>query len=377
MSCEGTFGGRLTLQGKGFFLSQLRLCENGDPAVIMDAALEAGLSHVVVQIADGEKAIGIDAAGIDFTAPVVQVLRLAGITVWGWHSVYGDHPSAEAAVAIARSQALDLDGYVVNVGKEYQNPRMTNAARQFMAEVRQVLKIPIALSSYHFPNYHPELPWSTLLEFCDLHMPKVSWESAHNAGSQLRESKSQCDALPNARPYIPTGAVYAASGWSPAAEDINDFLNTAQSLGLKAVNFYNWDACRQKLPLLWMTIASFAWPVQAPLPTQGRPDQILPDVFVARFLAALTSRQAAQVSAFYDPAATQVWADQIRTGVTSIQAGFAAFFHSLPSGTIFFITRAQAEDNRRLISWKAGQLTGQTTLVLKNGKIVLDYTFVE
>ncbi len=367
----------MTLQGKGFFLSQLRQCESGDPAAIMDAALQAGLSHVVLKIADGEKACGIDAAGMDFTAPVVQVLRLAGISVWGWHSVYGDHPSTEAAVAIARSEALGLEGYVVNVGKEYQNPGMVYAARQFMAEVRQTLKIPIALSSYHFPNYHPELPWATFLEFSDLHMPKVSWDGTHNAGAQLRESKDQCDALPNARPYIPTGAVYADSGWSPTTEDINDFMNTAQSLGLKAANFFNWDICRQKLPHLWTTIASFAWPIQAPFPTQGTPHQIFPDVFVARFLAALIRRQAAQVSSFYDPAATQVWAYKTLNGISDIQKSFAAFFDSLPAGSIFSITQVKTEDDRRLISWRAGQVTGQTTLVLKNGKIVLDYTFVE
>ncbi len=45
-------------------------------------------------------------------------------------------------------------------------------------------------------------------------------------------------ALPNARPYIPTGAAYATSGWSPTAAEIIDFLNTAKALGLPAVNFY-------------------------------------------------------------------------------------------------------------------------------------------
>ncbi len=366
----------MTLQGKGFFLSQIRQCESGNPATIMDAALQAGLTHVVIKIADGGNACGINASAVDFTAPVIQVLQLAGIAVWGWHPVYGDHPSAEAAVAITRSQALGLDGYVVNVQDEYQNPGMEIAARQFMTEVRQSLKIPIALSSYHFPKFHPDLPWSTFLEFSDLHMPMVSWENAHNPGEQLRESKRQCDDLPNARPYIPTGAVHAASGWSPAAEEINDLFNTAQSLGLKAVNFFDWDLCRQKLPLLWSTIANFNWPIQAPLPSQGRPSNILPDTFVARFLAALNSRQAAQVCAQYDPAATQVWADKTRNDVSDIQTGFAVFFDSLPAGTIFFITQVKADDDLRFISWKAGQLTGETALVLKNGKIVLDYTYI-
>jgi hypothetical protein len=366
----------MTLQGKGFFLSELRRCENGDPTALLQAVLEAGLGHAIVKIADGEKACGIDASGMDFTGRVVQVLHLAGISVWGWHSVYGNDPFAEASIAIARTQILDLDGYVVDVGNEYENPGMTSAARRFMVEVRQALKIPIALSSYHFPKYHSDLPWSTLLEFSDLHMPRVNWESAHNAGLQLRESKAQCDALPNARPFIPTGVVQATSGWSPAVDDIRDFLNTAQSLGLRAANFFDWEVCRQKLPHLWTAIASFKWSVQAALPELGRPPQILPDLFLARFLAALNSRQAAHVCALYDPAATQVWADKTLKGISDIQTGFATFFDSLPAGTTFSITRVKAEDDLRLISWKAGQLTGETTLVLKEGKIVLDYTFI-
>ena len=37
-------------------------------------------------------------------------------------------------------------------------------------------------------------------------MPQVYWEQSHNAGDQLRESKKECDALPNAKPFIATQA---------------------------------------------------------------------------------------------------------------------------------------------------------------------------
>ena len=366
----------MTLQGKGFFTLLLPECEDGDPAAIAAAALAANLSHVIVKIADGEKAFGIDAAGIDFTAPVVQALRLAGIAVWGWQDVRGDNPMDEAAIAITRARTLGLDGYVVHAEDEYQPPGMAEAACQFMSEVRSALAIPIGFSSYRFPKFHPELPWSTFLEFCDLHMPQVTWESAHDAGAQLRESKRQCDALPNARPFIPTGAVYAASGWSPTGEEINDFLNTAQALGLPAVNFFNWDSCRQKLAPLWGIIASFAWPVPAPIPTQAIPPNPPADNFPVQFLAALNSRQAAQACALYDPAAIQVRADQILRGAAAIQNGFHAFFEGLQADTIFSLSQAHVEADSCLLSWKAGLLSGETTLVLRNGRIILDYTFI-
>ena len=65
----------MTLQGKGFFTFNLPDCEGGDPGSILAAAQAAGLSHVIVKIADGVQAAGLDASGIDFTAPVVQALH--------------------------------------------------------------------------------------------------------------------------------------------------------------------------------------------------------------------------------------------------------------------------------------------------------------
>jgi hypothetical protein len=215
-------------------------------------------------------------------------------------------------------------------------------------------------------------------------MPQVYWEQAHDAIEQLGESKRQCEALPNAKPYIPTGAAYSATGWSPSDQDISDFLDTAQALGAPAVNFFNWDACRASLPLLWKAIASFTWPAATPgtppSQTPSAPANMLPlsqpDDFLLRFLAALNSRNAVQVSAFYDPVAVQVWADQIRRDSVSIQAGFAAFFNSLPAGTVFTVTSAKVEDDLHTFTWKAGSLGGETILTINDGKIILDYTFI-
>jgi hypothetical protein len=366
----------MTLQGKGFFTYILPECEGGDPISILAAAQATGLNHIIIKIADAEEAFSVNASGIDLAPLVVQTLHAFGIAVWGWHSIIGNNPLGEAKFAIARTQALGLDGYVVEVKEEYERSGMTDVARQFMTAVRGVLTIPIALSSYRFPDYHPDLPWSTFLEFCDLHMPLVTWEYAHDAGVQLRECKRQCDALPNARPFIPTGAAYTTSGWSPTAEEINDFLITARALDLPAVNFFSWDACRQNLPHLWTTIADFAWPAPTSSLLRAKPPVSPPDKFLAQFLTALRDRQTAQMSTLYDSSATQVWADQIRNGATSIQAGFATFFDSLAPGTIFSISQAQADDNLRTLSWKAGLLRGETTLVLQNGKIILDYTFI-
>jgi hypothetical protein len=267
----------MTLEGKGFFTYLLPQCENGDPAAILAAAQAAGLSHVIVKVADGPRAFGIDSAGNDFTAKVVYKLRNAGIAIWGWHYVYGNDPSGEAKIAVLRAQALGLDGYVVDAEQEYKQPGKDKAARQFMSTLRSALDLPLILSAYRFPEYHPEFPWAAFLEFCDYHMPQVYWEQAHNAGGQLRESKRQCDALPNARLYLATGAAYGtADGWFASPADVTDFLNTTKALGIPAVNFFSWDYCRGNLPATWKAVADFAWSV----PPQTIPGPETPPVVV-------------------------------------------------------------------------------------------------
>ncbi len=296
----------MTLQGKGFFTFNLSECEGGDAAAIVAAAKEAGLSHVIVKIAEREQVSGINSAGTDDTAPVVQALHAAGIDVWGWHHVCGDNPSGEAKTAVQRTQSLGLKGYVVNAEAEYERPGREAAARHFISALRSSLTVPIALSSFRFPNYHPDFPWTAFLEGCDIHMPKVFWEQAYNAGEQLRESKRQCDALPNARPYVPSGAAYITSGWAPLPADTVEFLDTAQSLELPAVNFFQWDQCRKYLPNNWTTIAGYSWPLPLPenppdLPASSESKDSSPDAFSLIFLASLNSRKAAQVASLYDP----------------------------------------------------------------------------
>ena len=393
----------MTLQGKGFFIWQVPECEGGDPAAIRSAAQAAGLSHVLVKIADGVKPFGVSSTGHDYTAPVVQALRAGSIAVWGWHYVYGNDPAKEAAVAIQRAGALGLDGYVLDAEIEYKQPGKVQAAAQFMTAVRAALSCPIALSSFRFPNYHPELPWGTFLEKCDLHMPQVYWEQAHNAAGQLRESKRQCDALPHAKPYIPTGPTYGVAGWAPSQAEISEFLQAARDLGLTAANFFQWEYCRAQLPKLWTTVSDFDWPAPSqvtpeavtPVPEEGRQDESSgtsdqpgttpvtppgttpiapPDAFTGRFLAALNSRRASQAAALYDPTAVHVRGSKVSKGKTAIQGDYTALFTVVPLGTPFVLTFAELSSDARYLIWQAGSKTGQTTILLRGGKIVLDYT---
>ena len=150
----------------------------------------------------------------DYTTPVVNALRAHGIKVWGWHYLYGDNPTSEANVAITRIRQYNLDGYVLDVEKEYKASGKRAAARRFMSQLRTACpNLTIALSSYRYPSLHPQVPWAEFLEKCDLNMPQVYWMKATDPARQLSESLAQYRELEKKlqlppKPYYPIGAAY-------------------------------------------------------------------------------------------------------------------------------------------------------------------------
>lgn len=358
----------MNLQGKGFYTFILPEVEGGDPAKIVSEAQQAGLSHVLVKIADGTRPFGFTGSN-DHTLPVVKALQEAGIQAWGWHYVYGSDPQGEAAIAVKRVRELGLDGYIVDAEAEYKNKRQ--AAITYMAALRADLPdLPIALSSFRFPNYHPELPWAEFLEKCDLHMPQVYWEQAHNVDWQLRESKKQCDALPNARPYIPTGAAYGTPGWDPTVEDVRTFMDTAKDLGLEAVNFFQWDYCRKHLPTLWTAIAEYAWPFTPPAEDLPLPPS---DSFTSLYITALSQRDLPLLQNLYKPGSVHVRDGKALNTPAGIRQGYIEFFAKLPPGSALGFTFFEVSGDKATAEWTAigpGKIVKiKETIVLSGKKI--------
>lgn len=245
------------LAGKGIFIHKVINAEKGDNARIVDAALDAGLSHVLIKIADGASNYNVSAKDLP---GLVDQLQSEGIDVYGWHYVYGQDPVAEAKRAIARLKQFNLDGYVVNAEAEYKN--RPTAAGLFMGLVRDSFPyLPMALSSYRYPSLHPEFPWRQFLEPVDVVMPQVYWMQATNAGEQLRRTWQEYVTLfarlGFSRPIIPTGAAFQEHGWRAQPAEVRDFLQTAQGMDFKAVSFWEWWYARERCPDLWPVIADF------------------------------------------------------------------------------------------------------------------------
>jgi len=146
------------LTGKGMFIWKILNCFNGDIDKIIEMALEADYSHVLIKIANGVYSYNYDwDKSIDLVPPLVQALKSNGIQAWGWHYLFGDQPSQEAEKAINRIRGLGVDGYVLNAEGFYRGKYA--AAKTFMNILRsEINDIPVALSSYRYPSYHPQFP---------------------------------------------------------------------------------------------------------------------------------------------------------------------------------------------------------------------------
>lgn len=363
----------MTLYGKGFYVWQIPRCEAGVPGAIAARAAAAGLSHVLIKIADGATwAYNYDyATKTDLVPPVLQALREVGIQVWGWHYVRGDDPVGEARLAVQRSRALGVDGYVVDAEAEYKRPGKRTAAQRFMQELRAGLpQLPIALSSYRFPSTHPSLPFSEFLERCDYAMPQVYFELAHNPEEQLERSVSQYMALRPARPVIPTGPAYGRGTWRPTQDELVRFMSRAKAMGLTGVNMWSWEyATKVQYADLWEAVAHFDWPASAPVAD-------MPERLVGRW----NQHDPALVAGLYLDSAAHVTGARTVVGREPIQQWYGVLMNQLLPGAQFQMTGKSGSGPSRQFTWIAQSdhgvvMDGNDTLGLRDGRIQYHYTY--
>lgn len=363
----------MALQGKGFFIWKIPATEGGSPEGIAAAAQSAGLTHVLIKIADGTYSYNVDRpTGNDLVGPVAAALKTRNIQVWGWHYVYGDDPVGEARKGIQRVQALNLQGYAIDAEEEYKQRGKAAAARRYMSELRSALPdLPIALSSYRFPSYHPEFPWREFLESCTLNMPQVYWVGAHNAGSQLTRCVREFKQMNPYRPIIPTGPACKEGGWAPYDTDLIEFMNTARSLDLPAANFWDWEESRRDTSNLWNTIANYSWP--------GTPPPVPLDIPVQLF-SAMNAHNADQVAALYPANAIHIDSTRTIQGTDAIRQWYSNLFTTVLPGANFTLTGTSGRATIRHFTWRASSSHGEVrdgsdTIGLLDGKINYHYTF--
>lgn len=363
----------MTLTGKGYYIWQIRHCENGDPDRIAALAHEANLSHVLVKVADGAFPYNIDLEnGFDYARPLVRKLQARNISVWGWQYVYGDYPEQEAEIAVSRTLDLGLNGFVVNAEKEYQDTSKALAASRYMNILRNNLgSLPLALSSYRYPTYHRLLPWENFLDRCDYNMPQVYWVQSHNnAAEQLQRCVNEFKQMRPFRPIIPTGPTYKQDGWIPYEHEIIDFMQAAKRLNITAVNFWYWEGCRRYMPEFWDLVrdADYTPPPQA---------KTLPE----HFIEALNKKDIQTLTNFYTDKSVLIRVESAVQGQGAIQEWIASQIETYREGGFSLIDQSQS-GNIFSFRWECSkpdgsQVEGRDTLGINEGKILYHYVFIK
>lgn len=362
----------MTLEGKGFFTWKIPSCERGDANMIASRAKEAGLTHLILKIADGTMIYnGNWGDTTDYTTPVVNALRAQGIKVWGWHYVYGDNPIGEANVAITRIRQYSLDGYVIDAEKEYETTKKKSAVKKFMAQVRSALPdLTIALSSYRYPSLHPQMPWAEFLDQCNLIMPQVYWMKAHNPADQLSQCVNEFQAKVPSRPIVPTGAAFREFGWKPTDVEVLDFCKKAKELNLNGVNFWEWsDARSGNLPGVWETIQQYKW----------REKDEPKDICVS-FMEAMNTHDIDKILSLYSLPAVHINAIRTTQGFDALRSWYTQLFNEILPEANFILGSYNGKGSSRHMTWSASSSkglvrNGNDTLRLIKGKICYHYSF--
>lgn len=357
-------------KGKGFYIWKIPNCENGDPESISLAAHKAGLTHVLIKIANGIYDYNYDTATKeDLIGPVADALHKRNINVWGWHYVFGDLPKQEAKVAIKQIKSLPLDGFTIDAESEYKGKY--TPCRIFMKELRNALPdFPMALSSFRYPKYHRDLPWKDFLSYCDFNMPQVYWEKSHNPGYQLDRSQNEFQSEVEVfRPIIPTGPVYCAGGWCSSSDEIIEFMNKAISLKMSAVNFWSWDYCHNKMPELWETISDFNWP-NSPNPEKDIPEKLV---------ASLNSRNTHSILALYSKDAVHINANRTIQGHSELRKYYDDLLKNNLQEATFRIIDLDGNNQTRHFTWLANRGNseigrGEDTIGISEDKIIYHYS---
>jgi len=356
--------------GKGFYIWKIPNCEGGDIEKIAYTAYRAGLTHVLVKVANGIYDYNYDSATkSDLVGPLADELAKRNIKVWGWHYVFGDLPKEEAKAAIRQINKLPLEGYVIDAEGEYKGKY--TPCRTFLNELRGALPdFPMALSSYRYPDYHNDLPWNDFLSKCNYNMPQVYWEQLHNPDEQLEKSMNHFKSSWSPyRPIDPTGAAYGGSGWYPTSEDIIKFMDKAVALGMTGVNFWSWDYCRLKLPEIWETIANYEWPGCANPPAD----------ITETLVNALNNKNVTSLIGLYASDAIHITAERTIQGQAPLKTWYTQVLNFDYKDAVFEVTELSGADPTRYLTWKVtladGTLkTGSDTIGLADNKIIYHYS---
>jgi ketosteroid isomerase-like protein len=235
---------------------------------------------------------------------------------------------------------------------------------------KAITDIPIALSSYKYPSYHPTVPWNQFLKKCDLNMPQVYWILGNNPAAQLKKSIADYMNLQYTPPILPTGAAFTEYDWTPTLDEVKEFMTEAKALKLPGFNFWEWGNLHNELDEEYhRLIRDFDW----------ESGQAAPEDMAEKYLAALNSHDLNKLLALYQDQAVHITSERTIQGKETIKSWFNTLFTDILPESVFTLVGFTGKGNTRQINWTAKSSTGNVkngsdTLGLLDGKIAYHFS---
>lgn len=326
--------------GIGCFFDKIPESMDAGVQAFATNARQVGLSHIILKVVDGQTANGHGAR----ISSLANTMKDNGLHVWGWQHICGDDPEVEAHLAIQSIRQFGLDGFVVHALSEYEQSGKAAAASAYMRAMRTELpKIPLALSSYPIPSYHPHFPWQNFLAYSDFNMPQLRWYGRGGSRSQIERCFREFQEIPPNRPVMPIGQFNSRNGQKAHPGEIRAFLQASKDLNLKGVNLLGWDiSVSDYFSEALETIQNF--------PLQQSPQTL--DI-VDHFMAALNNANPSQVAAFYSSRSALVTSSQTYVGQARISVYYQQFFSQKLPNTFFEVTSSSGTGSSRNFRWRA------------------------
>lgn len=218
--------------GNGMWIWQLPKSEGGDPAAIGARARAAGMQTVFVKAGDGTSAWS------QFSSTLVADLHAQGLRACAWQFVYGASPVAEAQIG-AGAVAAGADCLVIDAESDYEGRYA--AAQRYITALRGAIgeDFPVALTSFPYVDYHPNLPYSVFLApgAAQVNSPQVYWKAIGGGVDAVSAHTWRENRIYQA-PIAAIGQAYDA----PSSTDLARFRAIWSAWGAGGISWWSWQS---------------------------------------------------------------------------------------------------------------------------------------
>lgn len=287
----------LSIQGKGMWIWELWVANNGSLNPVIDKLKSVGVTWVVIKMGDGDSYYNRSGkylynwaqayGGMD---SVVSIFHKNGIKIFAFQYVYGVPNywgvagTSESGVANMILAVKGIDGLLIDA--EIQYDTLTNrvaAAQAYLDSIR--VHHPnafLGITSWARISGHNTFPWTTFLSGVQVNMPQTYWAARPTTpqnelslmngqfASSTQTWVSQGDSAA-AKPIMPIGqGEYFGYGNIIKPGDITNFCNLSQQTYHYA-GVSLWEYTQIDSPYVWSEYTS-AWPLTSVQEGTGTPD---------------------------------------------------------------------------------------------------------